>query len=417
MIFCLGISHQTAPVALREKFACRLEDLVIKLPEDSVVRELVLLSTCNRIEIYAELPATESLPTKFFINLLSQASLLNPDEFKEHVYTHFEEQAVKHLLQVVTGLDSLVLGEPQILGQVTKAHMTAIEQKTSGPVLNAVFQSAIRTGKRVHTETTISSNPASISSVAIALAQDAVGDLSERQVLVVGAGEMSRLAVKALRNRKLTNISIANRTLSRANLIAAEWNGRAYSLDQLPQAMAAADVVISAARTDKPLINENTILERERPLVLVDIAVPRNVDTEVQNLPHVQLFDVDDLQATLDESLAARQAEIPKVEAIIGQEFNKLQSELRQQTIKPVIVEMRQKAEEIRQAEMARTLRYLGDLDPQSVAHIQHLSRSLINKLLHEPTVRLRQAAQEDEALDYIGTVRDLFGLGQEAIE
>lgn len=417
MIFCLGISHKTAPVSLREKFSCRLSDLVIVLPSYSAVRELVLLSTCNRIEIYAELPKRTPLLKSFFVNLLAQASLLNTGEFEAHVYTYVEEQAVKHLLKVASGLDSMVLGEPQILGQVTKAHMTAVSQKTSGPVLNALFQSAIHTGKRIHTETSISSNPASISSIAISLAQQAMGDLSEQRILIVGAGEMARLAIKALRNRKLTNIGVANRTVSRAEMIAAEWNGRAYSLDQLPQAIAEADLVITAVRTETLVINRETIAERKRRLVFVDIAVPRNVDTRVRHLPLVQLFDVDDLQTTLDESLATRQAEIPRVEAIIDQEFRKLQAELRQQTIKPVIVEMRRQAEEIRQTEMARTLRYLGDLDPQTVAHIQHFSRSLINKLLHKPTIRLREAALEDRAEQYVGAVRDLFGLEQEVIE
>lgn len=412
MIFCLGISHQTAPVSLREKLACRLDDLVIALPEDAPIRELVLLSTCNRIEIYAEMPEDSPLPKKFLVNLLSQASLLHPDEFEDQVFTYVDEQAVDHLLRVVSGLNSMVLGEPQILGQVTKAHMTAVSQKTSGPILNALFKTAIRTGKRVHTETTISNNPASISSVAIALAQKTLDNLSNQNILVIGAGEMGRLAVKALRNRGFTNIAVANRTVSRAENIVAELNGKAFGLEALPQAIAEADLVIAAARTDSPVIDAAMIPERKRPLVLVDIAVPRNIDCDVNDVPLVQLFDVDDLKNTLDDSLAAREAEIPRVEAIISEEMGNLRADLRQQTIKPLIVGMRQKAEAIRQAEMEKTLRYLGDIDPQAMEHIQHFSRSLINKLLHEPTVRLRQAALEDEADEYVGAVRDLFGLG-----
>jgi glutamyl-tRNA reductase len=413
MIYCLGISHQTAPVSLRERLACRLDDLIVALPEDTAVCELVLLSTCNRIEIYAEIPADSPPPKPFFLSLLAQAAHLTLDEFAEHTYAHSGDAAVNHLLRVVSGLDSIVLGEPQILGQITKAHMTAVSQKTSGSVLNALFQTATRTGKRVHSETSISSNPVSISSVAIALAQNALGDLSDRQVLVVGAGEMGRLAVKALRNRNLRNIHVANRTISRAESIVSESNGRAYALDQLPRAIAEADVVITAAHSQTPLIHAGMIEERERPLILVDIAVPRNISPDVRSQPQVRLFDVDDLQTTLDESLAARQAEIPKVEAIIDQEQQNFQTVLRQLTIKPVIVEMRRKAEEIREAEMARTMRYLGDLDPQAIAHIQHFSRSLINKLLHDPTIRLRQAAQEDGAEDFVGTVRNLFRLEQ----
>jgi glutamyl-tRNA reductase len=235
-----------------------------------------------------------------------------------------------------------------------------------------------------------------------------LGDLSNRRTLVVGAGEMGRLAVKALRIRGLSQIAVANRTVARAEALVAEWGGRYYSLAQLQQAISEADVVITAVASDKLIIDETTIGARQRPLIVVDLAVPRNVATAVCHLPNVQLFDVDDLQATLDESLAARQAEVPAVEAIIAEEKANLQDQLRQLNIKPLIIDMRRKAEEIRQTELERTLRHLGEVDAQTLTHIQHLSRSLVNKLLHEPTARLRQKASDEE---YTMTVRDLFGL------
>ena len=408
---CLGLSHHTAPVALREQLSCSLADLEACAQQYTSVSELILLSTCHRIELYAVINDSQVRAEALLLNLLAQTRGLDPAQFAGYV-TLFEGEAVSdHLLKVAAGLDSLVLGEPQILGQVTDAYMTAVAQRTTGPILDALFKAAIRTGKRTRTETAINSNPASISSVAIALAQQVLGDLSNRPTLVVGAGEMSRLAVKALRSRGWHNIAVANRSVVRAETMVADWHGRFYSLDQLPQAIAEADLVITAVRRNAPLIDETTIGERERPLILVDLAVPRNVATNVRQLPHVQLFDVDDLQATLDESLAVRQAEVPAVEAIIAAEKANLQDQLRQLTIKPLIKEMRHKAEEIRQTEVERTLRHLGEVDPQTWTHIQHLSRSLVNKLLHEPTIRLRQKASEDAVEEYANTVRDLFGL------
>lgn len=410
-ILCLGLSHQTAPVALRERLLCSLEDLAAPLPQNSTVLELVLLSTCNRIELYAVTEGAPDSSNDVLEALLAQVSGVPVQLFSDYAYRLVGEGAVVHLLKVAAGLDSRVLGEPQILGQVTKAHMTAVSHHTSGPILNAVFQAAIRAGKRTRTETTISSNPASVSSVAISMARKVLGGLSRYQILVVGAGEMAHLAVKALRHRGLTNIAVANRTLSRAEALVAPWNGRAYTLEQLPEAIEAADVVISAVQIARPIITPATIGHRKRPLVLVDIAVPRNISQEVRELSQVQLFDVDDLQVTLDGALAERQAEIPHVEVIIGEEQENLRAELRQQSIKPLIVDMRRKAEAIRQMEIDRTLRHLSDLDPQALSHIQHLSRSLVNKLLHEPTIRLQQAAREDTAEPYVATVRDLFGL------
>jgi glutamyl-tRNA reductase len=332
-------------------------------------------------------------------------------DFVEHSYLLADEEAVGHLLRVAAGLDSLVLGEPQILGQVTDAYMTAVSQHSSGPVLDALFKSAIRTGKRVRTETAISSNPASVSSVSIALAQRVLGDLGDKRTLVLGVGEMGKLALKALGKRGIMNVSVVNRTREKAETAVVHFNGQGYGLDELCQAIGEADVLIAAANTLSPIVDITTIAARKRPLVIVDIAVPRNVDTAVANLANVHLFDVDNLQATLDESWAARQAEVPQVEGIIAEERAKLNTQLRELTVKPLIVDMRRKADQIREAELERTLRHLGELDAQTLAHIQHFSRSLVNKLLHEPTLRLKEKASENAADDYAATVRDLFGL------
>lgn len=410
-ILCLGLSYQTAPVALRERLSCTLPQIQPLLAHCTAVQELVIISTCNRIELYAAALPAPACPRAELIAILAEVSGLAPAEFVPHTYSYADGDAIHHLLRVSAGLESLVLGEPQILGQVTDAHMTAVAAHTTGPILDALCKSAIRTGKRARTETAISSNPASISSVSIALAQQLLGNLAERHILVIGAGEMGRAAIKSLRSRGLRHISVANRTISRATALTAGFSGTGYGLNALPQAIAAADVVITAVSSPTPIITPTTIAPREQPLDIVDIAMPRNVDTAVAHLPHIHLYDVDDLQATLDESLAARQAEVPHILEIIEQETAVLYGQLRELSIKPLIVDMRRKAELIREAELERTLRHLGELDPQTLAHIQHFSRSLVNKLLHEPTLRLKQKAVDDEAVAYATTVRELFGL------
>jgi glutamyl-tRNA reductase len=377
----------------------------------TVVAELALLSTCNRIELYAVIHPGETATATPLLNLLAQTQSLDPAELEDYVYFLTGDTAVNHLLRVACGLDSLVLGEPQILGQVTDAYRTAVSHHTLGPVLDTLFKAAIHTGKRARAETTISSNPASVSSVAIALAQKVLGNLVNHAILVVGVGEMGRLALKALRNRGLPNVSVANRTKIRAETAVAPFNGRAYSLDELPQAIHWADVVITAVHSPQPIIDITTILPRERPLVLVDIAVPRNVDTAVANLPHIRLYSLDDLRATLDESLAARQAEIPHVEHIIAAETEQLSTHYAQLTVKPLILEMRRKAEQIRETELERALRHLGEVDEQTMVHLQRFSHSLVNKLLHEPTIRLKEKAGHQQAEEYATAVRELFGL------
>ena len=425
-IVCLGLSHRTAPVEVRERIRCSLIDVGQLLPmvDEGIVSdygrfqaisEAVILSTCNRMEFYTVVD-TEEDPRQLMVDLLENIHPADLNEMGAQVYFYAGETAVSHLLEVVAGLDSLVLGEPQILGQVTDAYMAAVKAHTIGSILDALFKTAIRSGKRVRTETAIGSNPASISSVSIALAKQVVGDLSDKHILIIGSGEMGRLAIKALRARGLSQISVANRTKSRAEALASEGSGQAYSLEELPQALAAADVVISATSASDPVLTRNRVvqtmnLRQERPLVLIDIAVPRDIDPTARDIPGVHLFDVDDLQGTLDESLDARQAEIPQVHEILAQEHAALDVELRTLTVKPLIADLHQKAEAIRQRELERTLRHLGDVDPQTLEHLQHLTRSLVTKLLHEPTKQLRTHAGNGTAVEYASTVRELFGL------
>lgn len=426
-IACLGLSHRTAPVETREQLTCSLTDASRLLPavgesmdeidgRFAAIQEIAILSTCNRMELYAVVDGAFAAPRNLLGEMLQAIHQIDLDPFAEHIYFYEGEAAIHHLFNVAAGLDSLVLGEPQILGQVNDAYQAAVEAHTLGPRLNAIFQAAIRAGKRARTETAISSNPASISSVAISLAQEVLGDLTARRALVVGLGEMGQLALKSLRHRGVDDVSVANRTVSRAETAVSGGDGVAYSLDQLPAALSQMDVVITATASPQPIISAAMVAgvtagREERPFVLIDIAVPRDVDPAARNVPGVHLFDVDDLQGTLDSALAARRREVPRVETIIHQEISCLRAELQELAIKPLIVDLRRKAEAIRQRELKRTMRYLDDVDPETMEHIQHLSRSLVNKLLHDPTIRLKAKASNGHAANYAAAVRDLFAL------
>ncbi len=416
----LGLSYRTASIALREKLSCSLANLPPNWQTAdnrfAAIDELAILSTCNRTELIARVNCPGLDARTLLTDLLAMIRGTDKTIFEDHLYLHTGLDAANHLCRVAAGLDSQILGEPQILGQVTHAFMAATEAKTIGPALTELFRTAIRCGKRARSETAISQNPVSTSSMAVAQAEAILGDLAQRQHLIIGAGEMGHLALKVLRARGVTNIALANRSRARAEALAAEGGLLVYGLDELETAVCQTDVVISATSAAQPLLTHpliETVMQQrpERPLILLDIAVPRDIDPAVRQIANVHLFDADELKQSLDEALAARQKEIPAIEAIIEAELKILSATLRGLTVRPVIVDLRHKAEAIRQQELNRTLRNLGDIDPATMAHLQHFSRALVNKLLHEPTLRLRDRAVDDKAAVYANTVRDLFGL------
>lgn len=423
-IVTLGLSHHTAPVALRERLSCSLADLLAAdseaLPLPAPVRELVILSTCNRLELYAVIDHAATGWQPLLATLLGDMRGVNPAQFYKYLYTHLGYDVARHLFRVAAGLESRILGEAQILGQVTDAYVTAVRAKTAGPQLKTLFETAIRVGKRARTETEISRNPASTSSMALAQAEQILGDLRHRHVLVVGAGEMGQLALKGLQHRGVAQIAIANRTRQRAAELAARYQAQVVEMADLPAALAQADAVISATSAMEPVLTQAMVAEAmaqrpQRPLVLLDIAVPRDMETAVAAIPHVTLYDADALQSSLDEAYTARQAEVPRVEAVIEEELATFTNQMRELAVNPVIADLRQHAEDIRQHELARALRHLHHADPETLAQLNHLSRALVNKLLHEPMHHLRTKAREEEAAVYAETVRELFGLSGNA--
>lgn len=419
-IFCLGINHRTAPVAVREQLSCTLADLRPHLPI-AAAPEVALISTCNRLEIYAHWPqGNPQGPSPREIDLLgealAQAVGTETEAVTPYCVEHTGWAAAEHLYRVAAGLDSLVLGEPQILGQVTDAYETAAALGTTGPVLKTLFQGAIRVGKRARTETAISHNPASISSVALNLAEVCAGSLATQHVVVVGLGTMGQLTLKALQARGVKRVTLLNRGRARAQSLAQQLHYDSAPLEQLPHILTSADVLICATSASEPLVTrhlmERVMADREaRPLVALDLAVPRDIEPAIGDIPGVQLFDLDDLRGNLDKALEARQREVPRVEALITEELAQLKIAWQQLPLQPLITDLRQKAEGIRQRELARTRRHLKEVDPQVWEQIQHLSRALVNQLLHEPTTRLRQKATTPQIDTYANAVRDLFNL------
>ena len=425
-ILLVGLNHKTAPVEIREQLAFTAEMLRSALTHFDAthsqahledIREGVILSTCNRLEVYA-LVRDPHIAQKAVIEFLGRACDVDPQAFTAHLYTLHNEEAVRHLLRVASGLDSLVLGEPQILGQITDAYEVALSQRAAGTVLSALFRAAIHTGKRARTETSIGVNAASVSSVASGLAQQLLGDLSQRQVLLIGVGEMGAIAVRALQQRGVSNIVVANRTFKHAEQLVRPWGGQAISFQQLPEAMPKADIIISATGAphtilDRKLVKPVMAARPNRPLFIIDIAVPRDVDPNVTEISNVHLCDIDGLQSQAEDNVREREAEIPRVEVIVAQETAQFLEWLSSLSAVSTITDWRTQVEQLRQTELDRLFNRL-DLDEREQKLVATMSHRLINKILHEPTLRLKQEAANGNGAAYTSTVRYLFSLETE---
>jgi glutamyl-tRNA reductase len=421
-ILCLGLNHTTAPLALRETLALGEDVVRIALSRlacghvPTPLNELALISTCNRIELYAASSEPAFAELEAFLSAVSGVPV---DQFRPHLYRFEGIGAARHLFEVAAGLDSLIVGEPQILGQVTRALELAREQNTAGSLLNRLFQAAIHAGKRTRTETAISRNAASVSSLAASLSERAVHNISEAQIVILGAGEMAELAVEALRKRGAQKILVVNRTLERAQALTQRWNAQAATFENLQAALDSADILIASTGAPHTIISREMVAETmrrraERPLVLIDIAVPRDIEPEAASLPQVKLYDMDKLNAQLEYSLMERLAEVPQVRNILNEELFLFEEYLNSLDMLPLIATMRQNAEAIRQAELEKTLRHLSDLTEEERRHIEALTQALVKKLLHAPTQRLRAEATSPRASEYATIARTLFNLSEE---
>ena len=410
-LVCLGLSHRTAPVELRE----RIGALGAGAERCPAVLEHATLQTCYRVELYARLTTGVEDARDELVDALSSAHDVSRELLLDHLYVHAGEDVARHLCRVAAGLDSLVLGESEILGQVGDAAEVARAAGTSGPGIELLFRTAIAAGRRARAETAIGANPATASSMALALAEGTLGDLRDARLLVVGAGRIGLQTLKAAEGRGITRIAVANRTPEHAAEVAARFGASAHGLAGLPLALAEADVVVSATASEVPVLSAALISdatgERKEPLVIVDLAVPADVERAAGDVAGVRLFDVDDLRAGLDDAMASRIAEVPKVETLVEEEVQDFGRRYRELEVEPLLSELRRQAESIRVREVERALADLGEVDPAVAERMEHLSRTLVKRLLHDPTVRARERAGAGSADEVADAVRDLFGI------
>lgn len=411
-LVCLGLSHRTAPVELRE----RIGALGLGAERCPAVVEHATLQTCYRVELYARLANGVEDARDELIDALSHAHGVERELLIDHLYVHSGDDVAHHLGRVAAGLDSLVLGETEILGQVGGAFEAGRAGGSVGPGLSLLFRTAITAGRRARTETAIGANPATASSMALALAEGVLGDLREKRVLVVGAGRIGLQSLKASAGRGIAQTAMANRTRERAREVAERFGATAHGLDELENVLSWADVVVTATSSETPVVGAELVqsavsLRSERPLVLVDLAVPADVERDAGAVAGVRLFDVDDLRAGLDDAMASRLREVPGVEAIVEEEVESFRRRYHELEVEPLVSALRRQAEEIREQELERALRDLGEVDAATAQRIEHLSRSLVKKLLHEPTVRLRERAGTGDVDEVADAIRDLFGL------
>jgi glutamyl-tRNA reductase len=412
----VGTSHHLAPVELRERLGFDSElavDAAVRLAGDG--GEAVALSTCNRVCLYLvdedELAARSRALREFAI-----ASRLPEAELEPFLYMKADREAAMHLFRVAAGLDSLVPGEAQIQGQVRAAFEAAALSGASGPVLHRLFGQALHVGRRVRAETMVAETPASISTAAAELAARVFDDLSKATVLLIGAGKMGALAAAGVIARGATRLVVANRSIERAEQLARRFGGRPVSLDDLEDELAVADVVIASTGSrahvlTAPQVERALRGRRGRPIFLIDIAVPRDLDPAINGLPGCYLYDVDDLERVVDGSAHSRCEEAARAEAIVAAEAETFCRWQRSLEVVPAIASLRRRAEEIRAAELARAGGRLAGLSPRERRAVESLTAQIVNKLLHLPTVRLKEAAVAPEGAAYAETVRRLFDL------
>ncbi len=400
-LLALGLNHQTAPVSLREKLAITpsaLSDVLGDLTTQQGVVEAAVLSTCNRTEIYCRVEAgAERLPEHW----LAQFGQLRPDQLDTYLYRHRDGEAVRHLFRVATGLDSMVLGEPQILGQVKEAWQAARASGALKTPLDRLFQQTFAVAKRARTDTRIGAHPVSVAFAAVRLAQSVFSALDQASVLLIGAGDTIELAARHLADHKVKRLLVANRTLEHAQALASRFGGVALPLDDLERHLAEADIVLSATASREPILRREAVRQalrqrRHRPMFLLDLAVPRDIEPAISELDDVFLYSVDDLEQVIDENRRSRREAAEQAEAIIELQVEHYLSWWRASGEQDTLKQLRQSGETIRDAVLARAGEMLAQgRSPQQA--LEYLAHTLTNKLLHAPSVALRQAAQQGD--------------------
>ncbi len=421
-LLALGINHKTAPVKIREQLSFAPDSIPMALKdltEQDTVNEAVILSTCNRTEVYCQLNCDDGeseAAIQTLISWLKKHHDLENTDISEYLYLHPEKDAVRHMLRVASGLDSLVLGEPQILGQLKTAFSVAKDNGTIGRFLHKLFQHTFSCAKQVRTDTAIGASPVSVAFASVSLAKQIFSDFQHHTALLIGAGETVELVARHLHESGIGRIIIANRTVEKAHALAQEFNGYAISLSELPSHLAEADIVISSTASQLPILGKGAVesaikARKHAPIFMVDIAVPRDIEEQVSELEDVFLYTVDDLKEIIDEGLKSRQEAALKAEEIIDIEVNHFMNWLRSLDSISTMIEFREQAENIRDQAVANSLKQLNNgKDAQQV--VNELARQLTNKLIHKPSIQIKQAGMDGRA-ELIDAAIELFDLSR----
>jgi len=416
-LLTLGVSHKTAPVALRERLAFGEHEAVEFLKAMTAtehVREGVVISTCNRTEVY--LVVSDPVPAESeVLGALARRAGIRPTELAGPIYSPRNCDAARQLFRVTCGLESMIVGEAEVQGQVRRAHEVAMRAGATGPLSNRLFAAALSTGKRVRTETAIGASRVSVPSVAVELTQSVLGDLTERHVVIIGAGETSELTARALSNQGAGTVFVANRHADRALSLAQRFGGSVVGLDQLPEQLVEADIVVASTASPHPIVGREELevvmaQRRGRPLLLIDLAVPRDIDPGCRDLGGVGLYDIDDLQAVVDLNLSSRAEETPRALEIVEEEIRRFARWMGQLDALPTVAALHERAEDIVEQVLAENNGRWEAASPRDIARVEAMARAVAARLLHEPTIRLRTLGGESSHAS-LEVLRELFAL------
>lgn len=415
-ILVVGLNHRTADVDVREKLAFngpKLEEGLLRIKELPAIEEAIILSTCNRVEIYADVKGHEDA-SETLTTFLSEFHNLDRTALKKSLYFLKGEDAVRHIFRVSASLDSMVVGEPQILGQMKDAFDFALQKKTTGMLLNRLMKKAISVAKRIRTETKIAENAVSISFAAVELARKIFTDLSEKSFMLLGAGDMAELAARHMMNFNVREVIVVNRTFERGCELANEFNGRAVRFEDFLKEMVHADIIICSTNAPAYVLRREDMQRvmkdrRNKPVFIIDISVPRNIDPEINNIDNVYLYDVDDLQGVVEENIMERKKEAEMAEAIIQEEIAAFQKWISSLDSIPTVVALRNKAEEIKKDELDRLMNKFPELGEKERKAIEYMASAIVNKLIHPPTIAIKEDSEDREEL--IAVIKKLYWL------
>ncbi|MGB1091170.1 MAG: glutamyl-tRNA reductase [Oceanobacter sp.] len=419
-IWAIGINHKTASVAVREQVAfdpAQMSSALTEACDKANVSEVVILSTCNRTELYASASDTDWQKIR---DWLAHYHQLNPDQLDPSLYVFEDDSAVQHTMRVASGLDSLVLGEPQILGQMKSAYAVAQDAGTVGSELGRLFRETFTVAKKVRTDTAIGENPVSVAFAAVRMAQHIFSDLSSSRALLIGAGETIELVARHLRHAGIGHLVVANRTLARAQHLAEEFHAEAVLLEDIPEVLADADIVIASTASPLPVLGKGTVEKalkkrRHKPMFMVDIAVPRDIEEEVAELGDVYLYTVDDLRSIIEENVRSREDAALQAEELIEAGVERFMKQLRVLDAVSTVTEIREHVDALREQQLEKALKQIRNGgDPEKA--LRQFAHTFSNKLLHSPTIALRQAAAEGR-VDTFDWTRELFGLSSSTLD